>query len=233
MAKGTTRSWSSSLALAAVAVVALLHTTATAAPTAQTQSLYGLVERLLPKAYHTTFDFQIVSESAIPPSSPKNKYDVYRVSNVAATAADANATGHGRPTVLIEGTTLSALGVGLKYYLEQAAQVELTWSGNRFNELPAQPPRVPDLELDSGNVVTTGHVHGSFVPWRYYTNVVTFGYQFAFWDWSRWERELGKFLYLFLLFVGTWLHVNVFILATFARGPNPNLNFFLYFCTHN
>ncbi|KAH7052751.1 tim-barrel domain-containing protein [Linnemannia elongata] len=190
MAKGTSRSWSSSLALVAVAAVAFLHTTATAAPTAQTQSLYGLVERLLPKAYHTTFDFQIVSESSIPPSSPKNKYDVYRVSNVAATAADANATGHGRPTVLIEGTTLSALGVGLKYYLEQAAQVELTWSGNRFNELPAQPPRVPDLELDSGNTVTTGHVHGSFVPWRYYTNVVTFGYQFAFWDWSRWEREL-------------------------------------------
>ncbi|KAG0058538.1 hypothetical protein BGZ89_001203, partial [Linnemannia elongata] len=190
MAKGTSRSWSSSLALVAVAAVAFLHTTASAAPTAQTQSLYGLVERRLPKAYHTTFDFQIVSESSIPPSSPKNKYDVYRVSNVAATAADANATGHGRPTVLIEGTTLSALGVGLKYYLEQAAQVELTWSGNRFNELPAQPPRVPDLELDSGNTVTMGHVHGSFVPWRYYTNVVTFGYQFAFWDWSRWEREL-------------------------------------------
>lgn len=199
MAKGNTRSirWSSSsFALVAVAAVALLHSSATAAPTAATQPLYGLVKRLLPKAYHSTFDFQIVSESAIPPSSPKNKYDVYRVSNVAATvdAANNHASEHGghQPTVLIEGTTFSALGVGLKFYLEQAAQVELTWSGDRFNELPAQPPRVPDLELDSGNVVTTGHVHGSFVPWRYYTNVVTFGYQFTFWDWSRWERELGK-----------------------------------------
>ncbi|KAF9908829.1 hypothetical protein EC991_009347 [Linnemannia zychae] len=185
MVKGPSASrWSSFGLVAAVTAMAVLQTAA-AAPTAATQSLYGLVERLLPKAYHTTFDFQIVSELAIPPSSPKNKYDVYRVSNVV------NATGHGRtPTVLIEGTTVSALGVGLKYYLEQAAQVELSWSGNRFNELPTQPPRVPDLELDSGNVVTSGHVHGSFVPWRYYTNVVTFGYQFAFWDWNRWEKEL-------------------------------------------
>ncbi|KAK3807445.1 MAG: tim-barrel domain-containing protein [Linnemannia gamsii] len=172
MAKGSSSSRWSSLSLVALAAVAILHTAA-AAPTAATQPLYDLVARLLPKAYHTTFDFQIVSESAIPPSTT---------------------TGHGNggraPTVLIEGTTFSALGVGLKFYLEQAAQVELTWTGNRFNELPAQPPRVPNLDLDSGNVVTTGHVHGSFVPWRYYTNVVTFGYQFAFWDWSRWEKEL-------------------------------------------
>ncbi|KAF9920623.1 hypothetical protein FBU30_009529 [Linnemannia zychae] len=184
---GTTSRWSS-LGLVAVAAIAILQG-ATAAPTAATQPLYGLVQRLLPKPYHTAFDFQVVAESSIPPPSPKNKYDVYRVSNIAG--ASSNGTG---PSIKIEGTTISALGVGLKYYLEQAGQVELTWSGNRFNELPAQPPRVPDLELDSGNVVTTGHVHGSFVPWRYYTNVVTFGYQFAFWDWVRWEREIDWML---------------------------------------
>ncbi|KAG0204138.1 hypothetical protein BGX33_008688 [Mortierella sp. NVP41] len=171
----------SSLGWVAVAAMAIVHSTA-AAPTATTQPLYGLVERLLPKTYHSVFDFQIVPESVITPSSPKNKYDVYRVSNVNSTSSSER--------VLIEGTTLSALGVGLKYYLEQAGQVELTWTGERFKELPAQPPRVPDLELDSGNVVTEGHVRGSFVPWRYYTNVVTYGYQFAFWDWKRWEREL-------------------------------------------
>ncbi|ORZ29034.1 tim-barrel domain-domain-containing protein, partial [Lobosporangium transversale] len=96
--------------------------------------------------------------------------------------------------ILVEGTTLSALGRGLKYYLDQAGQVELTWSGNRFDELPPIPPHVPDLELDTNQTVTTGHVRGSFVPWRYYTNVVTFGYQFVFWDWKRWERELDWIL---------------------------------------
>ncbi|KAI8347036.1 tim-barrel domain-containing protein, partial [Mortierella sp. GBAus27b] len=94
----------------------------------------------------------------------------------------------------IEGTSFSALGRGLKYYLDQAGQVELYWSGNRFDELPQNPPKVPDLELDTNKVVTTGHVRGSIVPHRYYTNVVTFGYQFAFWDWKRWERELDWML---------------------------------------
>ncbi|KAG0010464.1 hypothetical protein BGZ80_001462 [Entomortierella chlamydospora] len=142
--------------------------------------LLGVVQRLLPKSYHNAFDFQLVSD--IPTPSPENKYDVFRVSNKNSTSSSGK--------ILIEGATLSALGRGLKYYLDQAVQVELAWSGNRFDELPHTPPSVPDLELDTNKVVTTGHVRGSFVPWRYYTNVVTYGYQFPFWEWARWEREI-------------------------------------------
>lgn len=146
-----------------------------------TEALRGVVQRLLPRSYHNIFEFQLVSDIA--PPSPENKYDVYRVSNKNSTTT----------RVLIEGNSFSALGRGLKYYLDQAGQVELSWSGNRFDELPQTPPKVPDLELDTNKVVTTGHVRGSIVPYRYYTNVVTYGYQFAFWDWKRWERELGTF----------------------------------------
>lgn len=163
-------------------VIVLVQTVgiASAAPS-KTASLQGLVQRLLPKSYHNAFDFQLVSDIPLP--SADNKYDVYRVSNKNVKSGS---------SILIEGTTLSALGAGLKYYLDQAGQVELTWTGNRFDELPHVPPKVPDQELDTGKVVTTGHVRGSFVPHRYYTNVVSFGYQFVFWDWKRWEREIGK-----------------------------------------
>ncbi|KAF9541519.1 hypothetical protein EC957_003017 [Mortierella hygrophila] len=60
----------------------------------------------------------------------------------------------------------------------------MTWSGDRFDQLPAVPPLIPS---DAG---VDGIVRASFVPWRYYMNVVTFGYSFAFWDWNRWQREL-------------------------------------------
>ncbi|KAF9364204.1 hypothetical protein BGX34_002233 [Mortierella sp. NVP85] len=185
----TKRSGTFSWATLGVAAVVLLQALASsnvvgAASTAgqSTEALKGVVQRLLPRAYHNVFEFQLVSDIA--PPSPENKYDVYRVSNKNSTTT----------RILIEGTSFSALGRGLKYYLDQAGQVELTWSGNRFDELPRTPPKVPDLELDTNKVVTTGHVRGSFVPYRYYTNVVTFGYQFVFWDWKRWERELDWML---------------------------------------
>ncbi|KAF9371301.1 hypothetical protein CPC16_003147, partial [Podila verticillata] len=149
-----------------------------------TTPLQGLVQRLLPHAYHKNFDFKIVPDIA--PANPENKYDVFRVSN------KNNAINGSR--VLIEGITIAALGRGLKYYLDQAAEAELAWTGDRFDELPRVPPSVPDVELDTKLTVTTGHVRGSFVPHRYYTNVVTYGYQFTFWDWKRWEREIDWML---------------------------------------
>ncbi|KAF9291405.1 hypothetical protein BGZ74_000384 [Mortierella antarctica] len=170
------RSW------ALIGVVLVVQ--ALSASAQSTAPLQGLVQRLLPRAYHKNFDFQIVPD--ITPSNPENKYDVFRVSN-----KNNAATG---TRVLIEGTTVAALGRGLKYYLDQAAEIELAWTGDRFDELPRVPPPVPDVELDTKVTVTTGHVRGSFVPHRYYTNVVTFGYQFAFWDWKRWEHEIDWML---------------------------------------
>ncbi|KAF9430203.1 hypothetical protein BGZ94_007908 [Podila epigama] len=168
----------------AMAGVALMVIQTIAVSAQSTVPLQTLVKRILPPAYHNNFDFQIVADIA--PPNPENKYDVFRVSNKNNTANGSR--------VLIEGTTLGALGRGLKYYLDQAAEVELSWAGDRFNELPREPQSVPDLELDTNQTVTTGHVRGSFVPHRYYTNVVTFGYQFAFWDWKRWEREIDWML---------------------------------------
>ncbi|KAG0341189.1 hypothetical protein BG004_006112 [Podila humilis] len=170
----------------ALATATLLVVQALTAVSAQsTAPLQSLVQRLFPSAYHQNFDFQIVPNIA--PPNPENKYDVFRVSNK-------NPSGASGSRVLIEGTTLAALGRGLKYYLDQAVEVELAWAGDRFNELPAVPPPVPDVELDTNQTVTTGHVRGSYVPHRYYSNLVTYGYQFAYWDWKRWEREIDWML---------------------------------------
>ncbi|KAF9973710.1 hypothetical protein BGZ73_003010 [Actinomortierella ambigua] len=140
-----------------------------AAPAGSTDSIKALVQRLLPNEYHNAFDFQLVN--TLTPPTADVKYDLFRVT-------DKNDTAGNR--ILIEGTTLSALTRGLKYYLEEGAQVTVEWSGNRLKELPKIPPPAP----------AGGQTQGSFVPHRYYTNVVSFGYQFPFWSWKRWEKEI-------------------------------------------
>ncbi|KAF9286844.1 hypothetical protein BGZ68_002503 [Mortierella alpina] len=130
----------------------------------------ALVKRLLPAAYHDHFQFSLKPD--LSSGSASNTYDTFRISN-----------GDGGK-VLVEGVSASALGAGLNYYLKNVCQVELTWSGDRFANLPAVPPRIPQ---DTG---AGGEIRASFVPWRYYMNVVTFGYSYAFWDWTRWEREI-------------------------------------------
>ncbi|KAF9968758.1 hypothetical protein BGZ70_008389 [Mortierella alpina] len=157
-------------------------TTATSDPSARTvykrsvaqpgDAVSLLVRRLLPAAYHNHFQFALKPDLAS--GSASNIYDAFRISN-----GDSG-------KVIVEGVTASALGAGLNHYLKHVCQVELAWSGDRFTDLPTVPPTIPQ---DAG---AGGEIRASFVPWRYYTNVVTFGYSFAFWDWTRWEREIGQ-----------------------------------------
>ncbi|KFH63695.1 hypothetical protein MVEG_10388 [Podila verticillata NRRL 6337] len=140
------------------------------------QPLYDLIERLLPQAYHAHFVFQL--QPGLVLSSATNIHDTFRISN----SSDGD-------KILVQGATLSGLGAGLNYYLKYVCKVEMSWSGDRFsgtNGIPAVPP------LITANVTTdpAGITRASFVPFRYYMNVVTFGYSSAFWDWERWEREL-------------------------------------------
>ncbi|KAG0263634.1 hypothetical protein BGZ95_003755 [Linnemannia exigua] len=148
---------------------------ATETPTAPVAPLEDLVKRLLPEPYHTLFLFSLRSDLLT--NSATNIHDTFRIYN------NNNEQGGGSG-IAIEGATMSALGAGLGYYLKEVCKVEMTWSGDRFTQLPAVPPMIPaEAGID-------GVVRASFVPWRYYMNVVTFGYSFAFWDWNRWQREL-------------------------------------------
>ncbi|KAF9970683.1 hypothetical protein BGZ73_006566 [Actinomortierella ambigua] len=136
--------------------------------------LYALVRRRLPASYHSAFDFVLRPTMAPVSGSPTNVYDAYKVSNGPPISEPSS-------KIIIEAASLSGLGAGLNHYLKQICQVELTWSGDRFDELPRIPPKLAKDQVLSGS---------SFVPWRYYMNVVTYGYSYAFWDWDRWEKEL-------------------------------------------
>ncbi|KAG0362963.1 hypothetical protein BGZ54_008403, partial [Gamsiella multidivaricata] len=130
--------------------------------------IYALVKRLLPVQYHDHFVFSLKPD--LVPASSTNIHDTFRISN-----------GSDGVSVVIEGATLSGLGAGLNYYIRNICQVEMSWSGDRFSDMPTVPPVIDTAK---------GIIRASFVPWRYYMNVVTFGYSFVFWDWTRWEREL-------------------------------------------
>ncbi|KAF9415843.1 hypothetical protein BGZ94_010384 [Podila epigama] len=151
------------------------------------QPLYALVQRLLPTVYHSHFQFKLVP--GLTGTSTTNIHDTFRLSN-----SPQKGTGKEgeieKKQILIEGASLSALGAGLNYYLKHVCQVELTWSGNRFNDTQNGLPPVPPVITPEVTSDPAGIIRASFVPLRYYMNVVTFGYSYAFWDWDRWEREL-------------------------------------------
>ncbi|XP_012945530.1 alpha-N-acetylglucosaminidase [Aplysia californica] len=80
--------------------------------------------------------------------------------------------------ILIEGTSGVAVSMGFYHYLKYWCNAQRTWAGQQ-TELPATLPL-----LDKPVVVTT---HDKF---RYYKNVCTESYSFAFWQWDRWEQEI-------------------------------------------
>jgi alpha-N-acetylglucosaminidase len=79
--------------------------------------------------------------------------------------------------VFIAGSSGVALCRGAYSYLRSACSSMITWSGRNVN-LPATLP-----DYVSRRVVC---------PYKFvqYLNPCTYGYTMAFWDWSRWEREL-------------------------------------------
>ncbi len=79
--------------------------------------------------------------------------------------------------VSLRGTSGVALCRAAYTYLRQQCSAMVTWGG-RHLDLPAQFPSVAEYSIDC--------------PYRFvqYYNPCTFGYSTAYWDWSRWEREL-------------------------------------------
>lgn len=76
----------------------------------------------------------------------------------------------------IKGNSVPAICYGFNTYLKNACHSMITWNGKQLNI----PARWPDYKEQK---TTPFH-------FRYYLNVVTFGYTTAYWDWKRWEKEL-------------------------------------------
>ncbi|KRZ50491.1 Alpha-N-acetylglucosaminidase, partial [Trichinella nativa] len=80
-----------------------------------------------------------------------------------------------RNQTLIKGTSGVALAFGVNAHLRNMYDVHIAWDGIRV-ELPAivSPPHKQMMFKSIGR-------------YRYFGNVCTFSYSFAFWNWSRWE----------------------------------------------
>ncbi len=83
----------------------------------------------------------------------------------------------GKP--LIKGSSLSAISVGINWYLNHYAHVNLSWN-QLTTDLTHMPLPLPEKE----------EKHLSQADYRYYLNYCTFGYSMSTWTWQRWEQEI-------------------------------------------
>ncbi|WP_181307826.1 alpha-N-acetylglucosaminidase [Rufibacter sp. XAAS-G3-1] len=77
----------------------------------------------------------------------------------------------------VRGNSSVALTYGFYQYLKKGTNSMVSWSGNHLN-LPTQ---WPDYAKER---VTTPY------KYRYFLNVVTYGYTTPYWDWERWQKEI-------------------------------------------
>ncbi|XP_040392642.1 alpha-N-acetylglucosaminidase [Cygnus olor] len=80
--------------------------------------------------------------------------------------------------VAVTGSSGVAAAAGLYRYLRDFCGCHLSWAGAQLR-LPEPLPRVPaEIRVATPN------------RYRYYQNVCTQSYSYAWWDWARWEREI-------------------------------------------
>lgn len=79
--------------------------------------------------------------------------------------------------VTVRGTTVVAMTRGAYEYLKDNGLGEAGWSASRIDTAKAWPDATPVRRR-------------SPVGFRYYFNVVTYGYTMPYWTWERWEKEL-------------------------------------------
>ncbi len=79
---------------------------------------------------------------------------------------------------VVRGNSWVSIASGINWYLKYYAGIHLSW-----NQMQA---KLPDVLPP----VTNRERHETPLTLRYSFNYCTFSYTMAFWDWSRWEREL-------------------------------------------
>lgn len=79
--------------------------------------------------------------------------------------------------LVVRGSSGVALSRGFYEYLKAEHLGMVGWAGKRLN-LPKLWPDAPRTRIETP------------FRYRYYFNVVTYGYTMPYWDWQRWEQEL-------------------------------------------
>jgi alpha-N-acetylglucosaminidase len=79
--------------------------------------------------------------------------------------------------LVIEGASANAMAVALNRFIKDYCKADVSWYASDPVEVPAVQPAVPEP--------VSGH---ALVPYRFFLNYCTFGYEFPWWDWPQWER---------------------------------------------
>ncbi|MEO2061911.1 MAG: alpha-N-acetylglucosaminidase [Christiangramia sp.] len=77
----------------------------------------------------------------------------------------------------VRGSSTVAITFGFYQYLKKGTHNMVSWSGKHL-DIPSQ---WPDYALERAT---------SPYKYRYFLNVVTFGYTTPYWDWERWQKEI-------------------------------------------
>lgn len=80
--------------------------------------------------------------------------------------------------IIIRGNSWVNIAVGVNWYLKHYAGIHISWN-NMTAKIPTTLPRVKNKER-----------HETELTLRYDFNYCTFSYSMAFWDWSRWQKEI-------------------------------------------
>lgn len=142
-------------------VVASVGISVCSADDPQVESVRALISRVLPA---TLKDAVVVSRI----SAAAADLDVFEIESV-------NATGD---QIAIRGNTGVAMATGLNYYLKYYCHAVVSWGGDQL-DIHRPLPRVEKVV----RIVMPN-------KYRYYMNVCTVSYSAAWWDFSRWEREI-------------------------------------------
>lgn len=79
--------------------------------------------------------------------------------------------------LVIEGSSASAMAAGLGRYLRDYCKADISWYLTDPVEVPREMPQVAEPVFGR-----------ALVPYRFFLNYCTFGYEFPWWDWKQWER---------------------------------------------
>ncbi|KAK8793439.1 hypothetical protein WA158_004798 [Blastocystis sp. Blastoise] len=134
------------------------------------EAAQGLVGRLLGVEYIEKFQFVEIPK--------EGDLDVFEITK----------SGENGSPIILKGSDGVSMGTALNnyfyylYYLKYYCNSSVSWGENGTGNNIRLPAILPEVK-------ETWH-HSFAVQFRYYMNVCTVSYSAAFWDWSRWEKEI-------------------------------------------
>ncbi|KAI8466868.1 MAG: tim-barrel domain-containing protein [Monoraphidium minutum] len=137
-------------------------------PPGEAAAVAALLKRVLPD-HARLFDLRLV------PPAPGAPHGHFRVRAAAR-------------RVVVEGTSGVELAAGAHWWLKHHAGGSISWDATGGPQAP--PAALAAAGLDGLEAAGRDETVPRAVPHTFYQNVVTASYSFAFWDWTRWEREL-------------------------------------------